>query len=110
MLGYYHQFAVDAGNDPALRQETAVAHFKSAVIAARLGAVSDAIKEYESSQQVFEQLIHTEPTRVEPRAQLALSHNNLGLLYAARSEAERARQEYLKAIEIQKRLVQRSCR
>ena len=91
---------------PGLRQETALAHFKSAVIAARLGAVNDAIKEYESSQHVFEELVRTEPTRVEPRAQLALAHNNLGLLYAARSETDRARQEYLKAIEIQKRLVQ----
>ena len=87
-LGYYHQFAVDAGNDPALRHETALAHFKSAVIAARLGAVGDAIKEYESSQRVFEELVHDEPTRIEPKAQLALAHNNLGLLYAARSEAE----------------------
>ena len=83
-----------------------LAHFKSAAIAARLGAVNDAIKEYESSQQVFEELIHADPTRLEPRAQLALSHNNLGLLYAGRSEADRARAEYLKAIEIQKRLVQ----
>jgi serine/threonine protein kinase len=105
-LRYYHQFAADAGNDPALRQETAVAHFKSAVIAARLGAVNDAIKEYESSQHAFEELVHAEPTRVEPRAQLALSHNNLGLLFAARSNADRARQEYVKAIEIQKALVQ----
>jgi serine/threonine protein kinase/tetratricopeptide (TPR) repeat protein len=105
-LRYYHQFAADAGSDPALRQETALAHFKSAVIAARLGAVSDAIKEYESSQRVFEQLVSADPTRVEPPAQLALAHNNLGLLYAARSQTERARQEYLKAIEIQKRLVQ----
>lgn len=105
-LRYYHQFAIDAGSDPALRQETALAHFKSAVIAARLGAVGDAIKEYESSQHVFEQLVRDEPARVEAHAQLALAHNNLGLLYAARSETDRARQEYLKAIEIQKQLVQ----
>ena len=105
-LRYYHQFASDAANDPTLRQETALAHFKSAVIAARLGAVGDAIKEYESSQQVFQELVRAEPTRVGPRAQLALSHNNLGLLYASRSDADRARAQYLKAIEIQKRLVQ----
>jgi serine/threonine protein kinase len=105
-LRYYHQFAIDAGNDPALRQETALAHFKSATIAARLGAVNDAIKEYESSQKGLAKLVRAEPTRTEPRAQLALSHNNLGLLYAARSETNEARHEYAKAIEIQKGLVQ----
>ncbi len=104
-LRYYRQFAIDAGNDPTLRQETALAHFKSAVIAAKLGAVNDAIKEYESSQKGLAELLNAEPARTEPRAQLAVSHNNLGLLFAARSEADRARQEYAKAIEIQTRLV-----
>ncbi len=104
-LQYYHQFAADAGNDPALRLETAQTHFKSAVLAARLGAVNDAIKEYESSQKNLSELVAADPVSVEPLAQLALTHNNLGLLYASRSNTKRARQEYAKAIEIQQNLV-----
>jgi eukaryotic-like serine/threonine-protein kinase len=103
-LGYYRQFAIDAGNDPQLRGETALAHFKSAVIAAKLGAVNDAIKEYESSQKSLVALLGAEPNRSESRAQLGIVHNNLGLLYAARSESDRARHEYAEAIEIQKKL------
>src|SRR5262249_27044333 len=97
--------AVDAENDPTLRQDTGVAHFKSAVIAARLGAVDEAIKEYKSAQQIFSELAKTDPQATEPQAQLALPHNNLGLLYAARSNADLARQEYIHAIETQKALV-----
>src|SRR5262249_23085720 len=105
-LGYYHQFAVDAGNDPELRQETAVTHFKSAVIAAKLGGINDAIKEYETAPKGINELIDYERNRAEARAKLAVTHNNLGLLYAARSDAERAKSEYAKAIEIQQQLVQ----
>ncbi len=54
-LKYYHQFAQDAGNDPNLRQETALAHFRSAVIAAKLGAVDDAIREYKAAQQLLQE-------------------------------------------------------
>src|SRR5262245_43797583 len=104
-LRYYHQFAVDAKNDPALRRQTALAHFRSAAIAARLGAVDEAIKEYKSAQKLFTDLAKVDPKATDPRAQLALAHNNLGLIYASRADADRARQEYIRAIEIQKSLV-----
>jgi serine/threonine protein kinase/tetratricopeptide (TPR) repeat protein len=104
-LAYYRQFAKDAGDDPQLRQETAVAHFKSGAIAAKLGAVSDAILEYETAQKLFQQLADDDATRTEPLAQLALTHNNLGLLFADRSDTARARWEYGDAIAIQERLV-----
>lgn len=103
-LSYYRQFAVDAGSDPQLRQETALAHLKTAAIAARLGAVRDAIQEYELSQKGLVELINARPADTEARTQLAVSHNNLGLLYAARSETERAKQQYTAAIEIRKQL------
>ena len=106
-LRYYQQFAVDAANDASLRQETALAHFKSAVIAARLGAIPDAIQEYETSQKLLTALIESDSSAVEPQAQLALAHNNLGLLYAGNSEYELARQEYASAITIQQQLVRK---
>ena len=67
-----------------------MAHFRSGVIAAKLGAVNDAIKEYESSQSMLAELAKADPAAIEPCAQLAVSHNNLGLLYAARSETNLA--------------------
>ena len=42
-LKYYRQFVADAGDDPQLRHELALAHFKSGVIAGRLGFATDAI-------------------------------------------------------------------
>jgi len=104
-LKYYRQFALDAGNDPQLRKETALAHFRSAVIAAKLGAVDDAIAEYKSAQALLQDLIAADPGDAEAEAQLALSHNNLGLLYAGRSDLKSARAEYNAAIVAQQRLV-----
>jgi serine/threonine protein kinase/tetratricopeptide (TPR) repeat protein len=104
-LRYYHQFALDAKSNPALRRETALAHFRSAAIAARLGAVDEAIKEYKSAQQLFSELVKADAEATDSRAQLALAHNNLGLIYASRADAEGSRQEYIRAIEIQKALV-----
>jgi eukaryotic-like serine/threonine-protein kinase len=104
-LKYYRQFAADAGDDPKLRQETAMAHFRSGVIAAKLGAINDAIAEYEVAQKGLAELAGAEPVRTQPSAQLAISHNNLGLLLAARSDTDRARKQFAEAITIQQRLV-----
>lgn len=105
MLKYYREFALDAGNDPQLREESAMAHFRVAAIAAKLGAVQDAIQEYRTSQELLKSLIDSNPSRPELLAQLAVSQNNLGLLFASRAEANAARHEYLAAIAIQQTLV-----
>ncbi len=77
-LGYYRQFVAEAGDDPQLRHELALAHFKSGVIAAKLGAVTDAMAEYQQAQQLLSKLAATAADSDEPRAQLAVTHNNLG--------------------------------
>jgi hypothetical protein len=104
-LKYYRQFALEAGSDPQLRKETALAHFRSAVIAAKLGAVDEAIREYKSAQSQLRELIEADPHDTESQAQLALSHNNLGLLYGGRSDLKSGRVEYEAAISAQRRLV-----
>ena len=104
-LNYYREFAKEAGNDPQLRHEAALAHFRSAVLAAKVGAVGDAISEYAASQEILTDLINTESDTTDARAQLAVSHNNLGLLYAGRSDTTRARQEYADAIRIQQAIL-----
>ena len=106
ILGYHRQFAADAGDDPDLRHELALAHFKSGVIANKLGAAADAIAEYEAALGVFKELASSAPAQTQPRAQLAVTHNNLALALAARGEVEAARGHYAQAISIQKRLAE----
>ncbi len=104
-LRYYRQFVAEASDDPQLRHELALAHFKSGVIAAKLGATADAIGEYQAAQGLLTELAAADPSRTELSAQLAMAGNNLGLLLAARGDVEQARREYAGAIDTQKRLV-----
>jgi len=103
-LQYYRAFVAEAAGDPALRHDLAIAHFKSGVLVARLGAVADAVAEYQAAQQILSELAAANPTSAELESQLALAHNNLGLLLAARGDAPAARAEYEKAIRIKRRL------
>ena len=111
-LEYYRQFAVEAADDPQLLHELAMAHFKSGVIAAKLGATSEALNEYDASQKLLEQWITPESNSStargasEVQSQLALTHNNIGLLLMVRGEIGAAKQHYECAIELQRRLVQ----
>jgi serine/threonine protein kinase len=104
-LGYYRQFAITAGDDPELWQETALAHVKSGTLAAKLGATADAIAEYQSAEELLVKRTASEPNSAEVWAQLARTHNNLGLLFASQGQAELARKQYDSAVEIQQRLV-----
>jgi tetratricopeptide (TPR) repeat protein len=105
-LRYYQQFVAEAGDDPALRHELALAHFKSGVIAAKLGATTDAMAEYAEAQRLLAELTaHPSSNRSEMLSQLAVSHNNLGLFLAARGDVGRARNEFDAATAIKKRLL-----
>jgi eukaryotic-like serine/threonine-protein kinase len=105
-LGYYQQFASEAGDDPSLEQELALAHFKAGQIASKLGATADAIAEYEAARQILAQFGATESSPA-PRPQLAVIHNNLGVLFAARGDTDAARARYENAIAIQQLLADR---
>ena len=103
-LDYYRQFVAEAHDDPQLRHELALAHFKSGVIAGRLGLAADAIAEYQAAQQLLAELVAVKPTSADFRAQLAVTHNNLALLLAGRGDVDAARKHYTAAITIQQRL------
>jgi serine/threonine protein kinase len=104
-LSYYRQFMAEAGDDPTLRRELALAHFKSGVIAAKLGARDDAIAEYEAALSMLENIVTGGAPSHNVRAELAVTHNNLALLVADKGDAAAAREHYRKAIAIQRRLV-----
>jgi tetratricopeptide (TPR) repeat protein len=103
-LKYYKQFMAEAGDDPQLQHELALAHFKSGVIAAKLGAAHEAIAEYRAAQKLLARLSNGESPPTEALADLAVAHNNLGLLLAGAGEVEQARREYECAIAINERL------
>ena len=52
------------------------------VIAAKLGATADAMKEYQAAQKLFEELVALDSSRTDALPQLAVTHNNLALLLA----------------------------
>jgi serine/threonine protein kinase len=103
-LQYYHQFITEAGDDPQLRREIALAHFKTASIAAKLGATTDAIKEYEKAEALFSQLADANSGERDASAQLAVTYNNLALLASAQGRTDEARTYHDEAIVIQQRL------
>jgi len=105
-LEYYRAFVAEATGDPWLRHDLAIAHFKSGVLAARLGATAEAIAEYQAAQQILAALIAANPADTELESQLALAHNNLGPLLAARGETSAARAEYETSIRIKRRLAE----
>ncbi|MEX2139158.1 MAG: serine/threonine-protein kinase, partial [Pirellulales bacterium] len=104
-LRYYKDFMAEAGDDPQLRHELALAHFKSGAIAAKLGEANDAMAEYREAQKLLTKLSNADASSTEPLSDLAISHNNLGLLLASAGDVEQARREYAAAITINERLV-----
>lgn len=96
-LGYYQEFVDRARNDPELRDELALAHYKSGVLAARLGRTEQAVAAYERAKSLLRQLADERPNDVDVRARLALAHNNLGLLLVDRNELAAAEREYRQA-------------
>jgi serine/threonine protein kinase/tetratricopeptide (TPR) repeat protein len=104
-LQYYHEFVGEAGDDPRLRHEIALAHFKSGAIAAKLGATPDAIGEYRAAIDLFSQLTAADPGDEDVSSQLAVTCNNLGLLLASRGETSEARKQHNAAIDIQQRIL-----
>jgi serine/threonine protein kinase/tetratricopeptide (TPR) repeat protein len=104
-LEYYRQFVAEAHDDRRLQHELALAHFKSGVIASRLGLAADAIAEYQAAQHMLAELVAANPLSVDYRAELAVTHNNSGLLFAGRGDVKAARKQYARAIAIQQRLI-----
>jgi serine/threonine protein kinase/tetratricopeptide (TPR) repeat protein len=104
-LRYYQAFVKQAASDPSLRHELALAHFKSGLIAAKLGDPAQAVSEYQESQRLLAALAADKPQDAELAGQLALASNNLAILAADRGDADAARRQYERAIAMQRRLV-----
>jgi serine/threonine protein kinase/tetratricopeptide (TPR) repeat protein len=101
---FYQHFIQQAADDPNLKHELALAHFKSGVIDAKLGKTGQAVTEYTSAQSLLEQLVADSPADEELHSQLALTHNNLAILATARRDFIEARSRYEQAIDMQREL------
>jgi eukaryotic-like serine/threonine-protein kinase len=104
-LRYYRAFVEQVVSDPTLQHELALAHFKSGVIAAKLGDPAQAVSEYQDAQKLLAALGADKPQDAELAGQLALVSNNLAILAADRGDADAARGQYEQAIAMQRRLV-----
>ncbi len=106
-LGYYRQFLAEAADDPTLQHELALAHFRCASIAAKLGNADNAINEYQESVRLFSSLTGSKSSPPDCYARLAAAKNNLGLLFASRGMVDAARKCYDEAITIGQSLCSR---
>jgi hypothetical protein len=104
-LGYYEEFVNRAQHDPQLRDELALAHYKSGVLAARLGRPEQADIAYRRAKTLLTTIVRERRGDIEARSRLALAHNNLGLLLVDQNKLAAARKEYEQAIALGEKLV-----
>jgi tetratricopeptide (TPR) repeat protein len=103
-LRYYRDFIKQASGDEKLRHELALAHFKSAVLEAKLGDSTQAAAAYRNAESVLEDLAANDVDNAELRSQLALTNNNLAILAASHRDFAEAQRRYERARGIQRQL------
>lgn len=92
-LRFHQTFLQQAGDDPAVREESAEAHFEVADVYRQLGRFEEAVQEYEIARDCFLELSRAFPDVVRHRVSLAKLFNNLSLARSdlgQNTEAEQA--------------------
>lgn len=107
-LGYYDAFTEYAADDPALQSDLAFTYFKTGKIHEQIGDTARALTEYEKALAAFERLAGDEGEGGDFRAELALCHNDMGLLLGAAGKIGEARTALRKALAIQEDLAAQS--
>ena len=102
-LQYYRDFASQIDGQLDVQDQLAMTHLKSGAVTAKLGANRKAMSEYQAAQQILQQLLGEEPGNAHLKSQLALSRNNMALLFVAEGNFESAQREYEQAIEVANR-------
>ena len=88
-LKYYRQFIRHAADDPTLQNDLAIAYAKAAAVNEQIGDKPEALGAYRQATRAFAALAAADPREPRHRADLALCHNNLGLLLVATGKARR---------------------
>ena len=94
---YYEELLRQTQDDPTLRMEQAMTHFKAAEIASQLGDASRALRQYEAARDVFAALAHEDHASVEHRSHLGLCYNNLGLVLMGSGRTDDAQRAFQQA-------------
>jgi serine/threonine protein kinase/Flp pilus assembly protein TadD len=106
-LDNFQELAAEDDRDPAIRRETALAHFRMGQLHRTLGQDQEAAAAYRQAIDVQEQLADRFPDEPRYRQDLANSYNWLGeLLRARETSLKEAEQNYRKALALQESLVQ----
>jgi eukaryotic-like serine/threonine-protein kinase len=99
-LEYYRGFLNQQTDDSGLRADLAVTHFKIANITEQLGDRDKALAAYREAQEAFELLADDPSQSAEHRDDLALCHNNIGLLLGQAGKTAEAETSFRNAIEL----------
>ncbi len=107
-LRYYHVFTQYAADDPELQVDLAFTRFKTGKIYEQIGNRDPALAEYQKALDAFRQLAQANNAGRDYRAEMALCHNDMGLLYGAAGKVAEARTALNTALGLQQELIDRS--
>jgi serine/threonine-protein kinase len=99
-LRFYQQFLEHKSTDPAVRLETGRAHRRMADIHKLLDQHAGAEQHYRHSLAALDRLADEYPGVADHRAELASSHNNLGLLLESLGRLPEAEQAYRQGLDL----------
>jgi serine/threonine-protein kinase len=81
-LKYYQEFLAVRGDDPALLEEFADAHFRLASLKSMTGSRTEALAAFEKARSIYDDLIRRHPDRASLRSARAWILNRIGLVQA----------------------------
>ncbi len=105
-LTYYQRFASQAASNPAVRSETASAHYRCGQISEQLGDDEAALAAYEEAKKIWSALLSEEDAGDWLQA-LSLCENNLGLVHLRAGRTPEAESHLRAAMEFQRRATTR---
>jgi serine/threonine-protein kinase len=97
-LPYYRAFVARRGNDPALRFDLASAYLRWGTIASELGSNEEAESNLMVAVDQFQDLLQSEPAKIEARVGLAKAHKALAEQWIFNGQPASGRQEAEQAI------------
>jgi serine/threonine protein kinase/tetratricopeptide (TPR) repeat protein len=104
VISQYDAFAQIKGDDPDSRAVRAEGRFRVGVMRYKLGELQEAEKDYDEAVSIWKQLVADCPTRPEFRQDLAISHNNRGVLIKDTRGLQEAEKDFDQALNIEKKL------
>lgn len=110
VLPHYQQFVAERGDDPALRQELAKAHFRVGLILAETESAESALPSFRQAQAIQLNLVADDSRNTDTLYDLAASWNAIGEAESKRGQDDaavaaftEAKQLRLQLVEIEKR-------